>query len=76
MKSTLYTNCMLTVIAISVLYLCVARIAQPPSAHAQSAQYSVPILKNGSNEGGTEYVPVVVFEAKWKDGTWHISEKP
>jgi hypothetical protein len=76
MKSTLYTNCVLTVIAISVLYLCAARIAQPPSAQAQSPQYSVPVMQNGTNNAGTAFVPVVVFDAKWKNGVWQISAKP
>jgi hypothetical protein len=67
---------MLTVIALSLLYLCVARIAQPPSAHAQASQYSVPIIQNGSNDGPTAFVPVAVFDAKWQGGTWHISQKP
>jgi hypothetical protein len=39
MKSSLYTNCVLTVIAASLLYLCATRVAQPPSARA--ADYSV-----------------------------------
>jgi Na+/melibiose symporter-like transporter len=76
MKSSLYTNCMLTVIALSLAYLCVARVMQPPAVQAQAAQYSVPVIQNGANDGPTAYVPVVVFDAKWKNGTWQISEKP
>jgi hypothetical protein len=74
MKSSLYTNCVLTIIAASLLYLCVAHVSQPPSVRADN--YSVPIMHNGSNEGPMAFVPVVEFDAKWKDGTWHISAKP
>ncbi|MFZ0774572.1 MAG: hypothetical protein WCA49_10230 [Candidatus Sulfotelmatobacter sp.] len=74
MKSGLYTNCLLTVIAASLLYLCATHVAQPPSARA--ADYSVPVIVNGSPDGGTTAVPVVVFEAKVKDGHWEFSTKP
>jgi hypothetical protein len=57
MKSTLYTNCMLTVIAISLLYLCVAHVVQPPAARA-AAEYSVPTVR-GDND--VTAVPVVVY---------------
>jgi hypothetical protein len=76
MKSSLYTNCMLTVIALSLVYLCVARVAQPPAVQAQAAQYSVPVMLNGSPDGPNAYVPVVTFDAKWNNGTWHITQKP
>ena len=78
MKSSLYTNCMLTVIAVSLVYLCVAHVVQPPAAHAQAApQYSVPVILNGSPDGGTTAVPVVVFDAKvTKDHLWQFSVKP
>jgi hypothetical protein len=76
MKSSLYTNCMLTVIALSLVYLCVARVTQPPAVQAQAAQYTVPVMQNGSNDGPPAFVPVVVFDAKWNKGTWQISEKP
>jgi len=76
MKSSLYTNCMLTVIALSLVYLCVARVTQPPAVQAQAAQYSVPVMQNGSADGPGGFVPVVVFDAKWKNGAWQISGKP
>jgi hypothetical protein len=76
MKSSLYTNCMLTVIAIALTYLCTVHFVQPPTAHAQAAQYTVPVILNGSPDGPTAYVPVVAFDAKWNNGTWHISQKP
>jgi hypothetical protein len=74
MKSTLYTNCVLTVIAASLLYLCATHIAQPPSARA--ADYSVPVILNGSPDGGAAAVPVVVFDAKVRNGVWQFSQKP
>jgi Na+/melibiose symporter-like transporter len=76
MKSSLYTNCMLTVIALSLVYLCVARVTQPPAVQAEAAQYTVPVMLNGSNDGPPAFVPVAVFDAKWKNGTWQISSKP
>jgi hypothetical protein len=66
---------MLTVIAVSLVYLCVAHILQPPTAQA-AAQYSVPTIEQGSPDGPTAYVPVVVFEAKWNNGVWAVSQKP
>jgi len=63
MKSPLYTNCMLTIIAISLLYLCVARISQPPSAHAD-AECPVPTIKG---ENGVTAVPVVAYSLQPKN---------
>ena len=63
MKSSLYTNCVLTVIAASLLYLCATHIVQPPSAMA-AAEYTVPTF-NGEN--GVTAVPVVVYSMQPKD---------
>jgi hypothetical protein len=67
MKSTLYTNCVLTVIAASLLYLCATHVAQPPSV--QAAGYSVPTIKDNN---GAEAVPVVVYSMQNSSGLGFI----
>jgi hypothetical protein len=66
-----YTKWILTVIAVSLVYLCVLRTIEPITAHAQQS-YSVPTQKDNN---GTVAVPVVVFGANKDSGLWVFTPK-
>jgi hypothetical protein len=62
MKSDLYTKFVLTVIAVALLYLCVAYTIQPTVVQAESPKYSVPTVGPYDTET-FQAVPVVVYQA-------------
>ena len=62
MKTDLYTKFVLTVIAVALLYLCVAHTIQPTVVHAQSSRYTVPTVSPGDHST-SQAVPVVVYQA-------------
>lgn len=66
-----YTKCILTVIAISLVYLCVLKTLDPITAHA-SEPYSVPIQRDSNNSIA---VPVVVYGANRDSGLWVFTPK-
>jgi hypothetical protein len=64
MKPDPYTKFVLTVIAVALLYLCVAHTIQPAVVQAQSLRCSVPIVSPKDREI-YQAVPVVVYQWKY-----------
>ena len=61
-------------LTVSLVYLCIAHVVQPPTA--QAAQYSVPTIQYGTNDEVQTAVPVFVIEANKSAGYWRLNPKP